>query len=817
MSAVRHKRKLSDQSGMTEVSNTERKTNGGNTLRLLQVRHAEKLRHVGLFDLQGQRRLFRSNEWPGIEPVVAKTDTSENNGDDDPDQETYLPIGMAPGQIFHCREDCKMKRKRTLFKSEFKNNSIFYNVVVYLKYNANRLDIDQLLSPVIDEYVDALYKTNKQVLHSAIHTAISKLRVRNSYLSLVSIQRTVLLNALAWMLVDEDVFTSIDTHVLSKLVYCDRGTIESKGSILLRTHKYSSIDNYLGHRRSTLLPSSIILSDAQIVDIFLALQPELYHTTLHAQYVVPTLIKKMFTKARIEGCHYKTIKNSTAIPYDVFVSVVSSSEPWIYTFLDDVVTSGHVFLYTLNDIVYITLSAYREAAQLIARYSQASSVVASPTTQRVTFDGTDLDTDQKLACLTALTSPFSIIHGGAGSGKTECVQRILGALSHTHNVILCAPTGKAAHILKEKTKVEHTFTCDRLIYYLMFYSPITPEEEKLWDVSPYKVALNSFFRESTDICIVIDEAGLLDTMKLASMLYLSGRHAQVKKVILCGDTNQLQPMEPGVPFLSCLEHAHWSQHVELKQNHRIVGTGGFTIAENSKYIRNGETRIITGSDYSIIDSNENSILAQQYIQLYHRVDPTQIVCVVGQNARVIEINTLIREAVNPPSYDKKETEVRTINIRPSNGPKCKWVFRQGDRIMNTVNNRVNPDLINGSVGTIDSIVQSQDAREGKVLRVTLDTGATALVPVADQSDWVPAYVRTAHKTQGDEYDIVLVHLNAQNLGFLDRRYLYTCVTRAKSKVIVYGGARLYRQFVQKLHPSPTTILSHIISGNMRRY
>ena len=183
-----------------------------------------------------------------------------------------------------------------------------------------------------------------------------------------------------------------------------------------------------------------------------------------------------------------------------------------------------------------------------------------------------------------------------------------------------------------------------------------------------------------------------------------------------------------------------------------------------------------GPDFEFIESADLECSAGLIEELYLRevgrfgvdnvalLSPFRKKTETGVNA----LNPKLREWVNPKSPDKPEV---------SHG---KRLFRLGDKVMQTRNVE---DVSNGDIGTITAI-----AREDSDLLVTVDfgDGRTMEYDSSKLELLDLAYATTIHKSQGSEYDSVIISIQNAHAVMLNRPLLYTAITRAKKRVILVG-------------------------------
>lgn len=362
---------------------------------------------------------------------------------------------------------------------------------------------------------------------------------------------------------------------------------------------------------------------------------------------------------------------------------------------------------------------------------------------------------QRNAVKLCLSHPISIMTGGPGSGKTTTLRFILDiykAAFPANEVLLAAPTGRASRRMAEQTGM-HASTLHSAL------GLVTDEDSPLND----KELL------SADL-VVVDEFSMVD-MRLAYILL--DRIKSGAQLIIVGDADQL----PSVGAGNVLREMIRSEKVPTAVLETV-----FRQASNSRIITNAyainhnDTHLQFGDDFQFLEVQNSEEAAQLVIKNYlqevslHGIEDVQILSPLRKRGAVAAnaLNETIRDLVNPPNNLKKEV-------------KCgSRVFRVGDRIMQTAN-RIN--VSNGDVGVITDMKKEDDET---ITCVRLLDGRTLQYTQEMLEDLEFSYCTTIHKSQGQEYPVIIVPLLKEHYIMLRRNLLYTAVTRAKAKVILIG-------------------------------
>lgn len=416
--------------------------------------------------------------------------------------------------------------------------------------------------------------------------------------------------------------------------------------------------------------------------------------------------------------------------------------------------------------------------------------------------GFALDPCQREAIEAACTSPLTVITGGPGTGKTTIITGILKLFAEQHIACaLAAPTGRAAQRMTQATG-EEAKTIHRLLEY-----DFVPGQTGLSFKRDHKNPLDAQ-------AVIIDESSMIDIQLYAALL---DAVAAGTRLIFVGDADQLPSVGPG-NVLADLIASGAAKTVRLKDIHRQEN--GSRISTNAHAINEGVVpEIDNHSDFMLINKNSEDVALATIIEMvaermprafgYDRMQDIQVICplkkgTLGTNT----LNTELQKALNPPGPDKRE--------RASGGV----VFREGDKIMQVRNNYnlkwENPHtgldgqgVYNGDIGIIRSI-------RDDCLSVCFSDGRIGWYPFDQLDELSHAYAITVHKSQGSEFAAVVMPLVHGYSLFMNRRLLYTGVTRAKKTMILTGRSRYFSEMIHNdLHDRRNTALKARIEAYMR--
>ncbi|PIA85828.1 SF1B family DNA helicase RecD2 [Streptococcus parauberis] len=376
------------------------------------------------------------------------------------------------------------------------------------------------------------------------------------------------------------------------------------------------------------------------------------------------------------------------------------------------------------------------------------------------------DQVQKDAIYQALTSKVFILTGGPGTGKTTVIRGILEAYARINDIdlnkkdlpiILAAPTGRAARRMNELTGLP---------------SATIHRHLGLNGDNDYQ-AMEDYL--DCDL-LVVDEFSMVDTW-LANQLL--GAISSNTQIIIVGDSDQLPSVGPGQVLADLLKITSLPQ-IALRKIFRQSADS--TIVDLANQMRQGilpvdfrdkkadrsyfdampqhvptmVTKIVASAVKSGIPADEIQILAPMY---------------KGQ-AGINNLNQLMQELLNPLDNG---TEFVFNEIH----------FRKGDKVLHLVND-AQLNVFNGDIGYITDLIPAKytDSKQDEIM-MDFD-GSEVTYP---RNEWLKitlAYAMSIHKSQGSEFQVVILPITRQSGRMLQRNLIYTAVTRSKSKLILLG-------------------------------
>ena len=401
--------------------------------------------------------------------------------------------------------------------------------------------------------------------------------------------------------------------------------------------------------------------------------------------------------------------------------------------------------------------------------------------------GFGLAESQVTAIRLALISKILVMTGGPGVGKTTIVKAILRILAAKGtNLLLCAPTGRAAKRMTEATGFEAK-TIHRLL-------EVDPKGGfKRGDDNPLDCDL-----------LVVDEASMVDVMLMQALMKAVPDKAAL---LIVGDIDQLPSVGPGQVLAD------------------VISSGAVPVVRLTEVFRQAaQSRIITSahrinqgsipdlsprgteSDFYFVQADDPETAVARIIELVKTripkrfgLDPIrdiQVLCPMnrgGVGARSLNIE--LQAALNPATDHKVE--------------RFGWIFAPGDKVMQ-IENDYDKEVYNGDIGNIDCI----NPADGEL--VANFDGRAVTYGFGELDMLVPAYAATIHKSQGSEYPAVVIPIMTQHYAMLQRNLLYTGVTRGKRLVVLVGqkkavaiavrnvsGRRRWSKLQEWLRPNPS--------------
>ena len=398
------------------------------------------------------------------------------------------------------------------------------------------------------------------------------------------------------------------------------------------------------------------------------------------------------------------------------------------------------------------------------------------------INGITYNDEQKKAIIKALENNILIITGGPGTGKTTIIKAITELYQHvnklnydefTERLALLAPTGRASKRMSEST----------------FLPASTIHRFLKWNKDNSEFMVNEMNKSDVQL-VIIDEVSMIDVNLFNSLL--KGLKSNVK-LILVGDYDQLPSVGPGnlLKDLICsdmIEVVHLNHLYRQDENSYIT-----SLAYEIKGGDIGDNFLNTYSDYTFLKCSANHIksnlkrLCEKVIEKGYDYKKLQILAPMYKGENGIDtLNSELQNVFNPPDSGKRE--IKSGNV----------VFRENDKILQLVN-MPDENVFNGDIGIIKYIKYGNTSKSKKdEIYVDFDGNLVKYTP----KDFVKikhGFIISIHKSQGSEFEMVIMPMAHSYRRMLYKKLVYTGVTRAKKKLILIGEPDAFVYSVQKNH------------------
>ncbi len=392
-------------------------------------------------------------------------------------------------------------------------------------------------------------------------------------------------------------------------------------------------------------------------------------------------------------------------------------------------------------------------------------------------------TRQKDTILNVLNDKISIITGGPGTGKTTIVKAIiklylkLSKQNKEDDILLLAPTGRAAKRLQESCNIPAS-----TIHKALGYDYTGMFKYNADNLLPYKI-------------IVIDESSMID-IELVHKL-LSAIHLRTK-IIFIGDENQLPSVGPG-EFLhdiiasNVFKCYHLEEVMRQVSDSRIIRLANMVLHKHIYFDIFKDNKEIYLYNLTNIDLKwKIKQILDNYLAKGNSLNNIQILIPTykGKDG-IYEINNYIQENYN----NTKDKSIKRGN----------FTFYINDRVLQLRNNP-EKGIMNGDIGYIRDIFESEILVDFNNKAVKLDK--------TDLEDISLAYAVTVHKSQGSEYDYVIFPILSSYHIMLKRKLIYTAITRAKKKLIIFGDKYYINDRIKFKEGLKNTSLEEYLKGNV---
>lgn len=445
--------------------------------------------------------------------------------------------------------------------------------------------------------------------------------------------------------------------------------------------------------------------------------------------------------------------------------------------------NGKEFLFLPK--IYHAEKAVADRIKIMVNYPPAQSEINSA--EVYAFEKAneiEFDEKQRLAIETAVNKGLLILTGGPGTGKTTTVKGIITLMKNRgFHVALAAPTGRAAKRMSELTGYDAK-TIHRLL-----------EVEYREGATEPSFVYNR--KNPLDVdAVIVDELSMVDITVFDSLLEALPLHA---RLIMVGDKDQLPPVGAG-NVLKDLTESGLIPVVALDKVFRQAMES--LIVTNAHLVVKGQMPVLdrydSESDFFLLKENSKYNAPKKIVDLVTRRIPAsygldslsdiEVLCPSRKGEVGCEsLNILLQQRLNPPDKSKKEIRYKG------------YILREGDKVMQIKNNYDVPwfksnengtGVFNGDIGILTKIDKAND-----ILNVRFDD-REAMYSLENAKELELAYAMTVHKSQGSEFDAVVMPVLATPPKLAYRNLFYTALTRAKRLLILVGNAGAVKAMVE---------------------
>ncbi len=485
------------------------------------------------------------------------------------------------------------------------------------------------------------------------------------------------------------------------------------------------------------------------------------HTCLPKLKLVAVAVKLLESdRERVENTLYKMVENMR-------LSLKKKSEEEYFALPDFLAAEEHISA---------KLMSLKLCAKILPRVTE-QEIDYIENIKNIKFEKI-----QREAVKTAIDSGVFVLTGGPGTGKTTTLNAIIGIFEQRKmDISLAAPTGRAAKRMTELCNRDAK-TLHRLL-----------EVEWTSDDKP-QFSRNEQNPLESDV-IIVDEASMVDALLFDSLLRAIRPSA---RLILVGDVNQLPSVGAGNVLNDVIESKKFNC-TTLKKVFRqaklseIINTAHAVIEGTPVDFSN------KSKDFFFLHKNNGYDVADTVVSLCtsrlpeaYKFSPTadiQVICPSKMyETGVVNLNNQLQNILNPHSDKSPEIVNRGI------------AFRTNDKVMQIKNNydiewekedgEIGTGIYNGDVGFISEI----NIRGGFV-KVKYDD-KIATYYIENMNELELAYAITVHKSQGSEFDCVIMPLYNIPSKLKYRNLLYTAITRAKKMLVLVGNEDVFREMAE---------------------
>lgn len=391
------------------------------------------------------------------------------------------------------------------------------------------------------------------------------------------------------------------------------------------------------------------------------------------------------------------------------------------------------------------------------------------------INGISYNDKQQKAIKASLNNNVTIITGGPGTGKTTIIKAITQIYQNVNKltfddlineVALLAPTGRASKRMSQATQLPAT-TIHRFLK---------------WDKDNNAFIVNEENPSLAKI-LIVDEVSMIDNALMANLL----RGIKLgTKLVLVGDVNQLPSVGSG-QILKDLIDCRLIQTINLDVLYRQDADSYINVLAHDINAGYTDGLFDTTSDYQFINSSVYDvvpILKNKCLEILNKgEDNLQVMAPMYAGINGIDnLNRELQTIFNPLDEEKRELKVGDV------------IFRENDKVLQLVN-MPEDNVFNGDVGIIKYILFANTSKSKKnEIYVDFDGNVVKYLP-KDFSKIKHGFVISIHKSQGSEFNNVIIPIVNSYRNMLYRKLIYTGITRAKKGLILIGECEAFNYAV----------------------
>ena len=426
--------------------------------------------------------------------------------------------------------------------------------------------------------------------------------------------------------------------------------------------------------------------------------------------------------------------------------------------------------------IYEAESSIAERIQVMLRFPpQQKDISPSEIFAFEKANGITFDEKQRTAIEIAVNKGILILTGGPGTGKTTTVKGIIALMKNRGlDVALAAPTGRAAKRMSELTGYEAK-TIHRLL------------EVEYREGATEPTFCHNLKNPLECDAVIVDELSMVDVTVFAALLDALPLSC---RLIMVGDKDQLPPVGAG-NVLADLIKSNLIGVVCLDKIFRQAMES--MIVTNAHRVVNGEMPVLDNSDASsdffLLKEDSKYNAPKKIVSLvtkrlpagygYDPIKDIQVLCPSRKGETGTEnLNALLQQVLNPPAQGKAQLKYKG------------YILREGDKVMQIKNNydvewfrddENGTGVFNGDIGILTRIDRAQD-----IINVKFDD-REAMYSLENAKELELAYAMTVHKSQGSEFDAVVLPTINTPPKLAYRNLFYTALTRAKNLLVIVGN------------------------------